>query len=66
MKKLTDHTYRDLIDTRNKLELIVFNCKTVEEVESKYIQRKLRQLLTIGSLVLNVQRAMYRKFFFLH
>lgn len=61
MKKLRDYPYRDLIEVRNKLELIVFNCKTIEEVESVYIQRKLRQLITIAGLLLHVQRTMYRK-----
>lgn len=61
MKKLHDYPYRDLIEVRNKLELIIFNCKTVEEVESVYIQRKLRQLITIAGLLLHVQRAMYRR-----
>lgn len=61
MKKLRDYPYRDLIEVRNKLELIVFNCKSVEEVETKYMQRKLRQLITIAGLLLHVQRTMYRK-----
>lgn len=59
MKQLTDYPYGQLLEIRNKLEKIIFSCKSKEEVQSIYMQRKLRQVIIVAKTINKVQRQMY-------